>query len=205
MPGPQSFTLAVFTKNRVNPAYDAARLAVDRVAAEAGARTVHYVPATPDHVAEQKRWWPRRWRTRPDGVLFNPTDDVAMAEDVARFAAAGIPVAVFINRMSAPVLTFVGSDDLGIGHAVALRLFQGLGGTGRIVALDGTPGARTARDRTEGLKRALSEESRNRTGWLAGWLSPGGARAGRDGRIAAGPSRHRRRLDGQRRHGLLRR
>ena len=33
----QSFTLAVFTKNRVNPAYDAARLATDRVAAEAGA------------------------------------------------------------------------------------------------------------------------------------------------------------------------
>ena len=33
------FTLAVFTKNRVNPAYAAARLAADRVAAEAGART----------------------------------------------------------------------------------------------------------------------------------------------------------------------
>jgi len=46
--------LAVFTKNRLNPAYDAARLAADRVAAEAGARTVHYVPATPDNVAEQK-------------------------------------------------------------------------------------------------------------------------------------------------------
>ena len=38
-------TLAVFTKNRVNPAYAAARLAADRVAAEAGARTMHYVPA----------------------------------------------------------------------------------------------------------------------------------------------------------------
>ena len=38
-PPRQPFTLAVFTKNRVNPAYDAARLAVDRIAAEAGART----------------------------------------------------------------------------------------------------------------------------------------------------------------------
>ena len=153
----QSFTLAVFTKNRVNPAYDAARLAVDRVAAEAGGRTLHYVPATPDHVGEQKALVAEALAARPDAVLFNPTDDVAMEEDVARVAAAGIPVAVFINRMNIPVLTFVGSDDVGVGETIARALFQGLGGTGKVVALDGTPGARTARDRTEGLKRALAE------------------------------------------------
>ena len=48
-------------------------------------------------------------------------------------------------------------DTTGIGPEVAGALFQSIGGTGRIVALDGTPAARTARDRTEGLKRALSE------------------------------------------------
>ena len=149
--------LAVFTKNRVNPAYDAARLAVDRVAAQAGARTVHYVPATPDHVGEQKALVAEALATRPDAVLFNPTDDVAMAEDVARITASGIPVAVFINRMNVPVVTFVGSDDVRVGETIARVLFEGLGGTGKVVALDGTPGARTARDRTEGLKRALAE------------------------------------------------
>lgn len=153
----QPFTLAVFTKNRVNPAYDAARLAADRVAAEAGARTLHYVPATPDHVGEQKALVTQALAARSDAVLFNPTDDVAMAEDVARISAAGIPVAVFINRMDVPVLTFVGSDDVRVGETIARALFRGLGGTGKVVALDGTPGARTARDRTEGLKRALAQ------------------------------------------------
>jgi ribose transport system substrate-binding protein len=156
-PPRQPVTLAVFTKNRVNPAYDAARLAVDRVAAEAGARTVHYVPATPDHVGEQKALVAEALASRPDAVLFNPTDDVALEEDVARISAAGLPVAVFINRMNVPVLTFVGSDDVRVGETIARALFQGLGGTGKVVALDGTPGARTARDRTEGLKRALAE------------------------------------------------
>lgn len=156
-PPSQPFTLAVFTKNRVNPAYDAARLAVDRIAAEAGARTVHYVPATPDHVGEQKALVAEALASRPDAVLFNPTDDVAMEEDVARISAAGLPVAVFINRMNVPVLTFVGSDDVRVGKSIARALFQGLGGTGKVVALDGTPGARTARDRTEGLRRALAE------------------------------------------------
>ena len=50
-------------------------------------------------------------------MVFNPTDDVKMQEDLARFAAAGIPVALFINRMDGPALTFVGSDDVAIGHA----------------------------------------------------------------------------------------
>lgn len=153
----QPFTLAVFTKNRVNPAYDAARLAADRVAADAGARTVHYVPATPDHVAEQKALVAEALAARPDAILFNPTDDVAMKDDVARISAAGIPVAVFINRMDVPVLTFVGSDDVRVGETIARALFKGLSGAGTVVALEGTPGARTARDRNEGLKRALAE------------------------------------------------
>ena len=38
--------IAVFTKNRTNPAYEAARLGADRTAARLGATTVHYVPDT---------------------------------------------------------------------------------------------------------------------------------------------------------------
>src|SRR6185503_15319921 len=147
--------LAVFTKNRLNPAYDAARRAADRVAAESGARTVHYVPETPDDVGEQKALVSEALAAKPAGVVFNPTDDEAMQEDLARFAAA--PVAVFINRMPGPALTFVGSDDVAIGRAVAQALIAGLGGKGRIVALDGTPSARTARDRADGLRRTVAE------------------------------------------------
>ena len=155
MPAP---LLAVFTKNRVNPAYDAARMAADRVAAEAGARTVHYVPETPDNVAQQKVLVSEALAARPAAVLLNPTDDRAMEEDLAKFAAAGIPVALFINRMKGKALTFVGSDDVAVGYKVAKALILGLGGRGRLVALDGTPGARTVRDRAEGLQQAVAEQ-----------------------------------------------
>ncbi len=154
---PHPFTLAVFTKNRVNPAYDAARMAADRVAAETGARTIHYVPQTPDHVGQQKALVTEALAARPDAVLLNPADDREMQEDLARLAAAGIPVALFINRMEGKSLTFVGSDDVAVGYTVGKALIDGLGGAGRIVALDGTPGARTVRDRAEGLKRAVAE------------------------------------------------
>jgi len=149
--------IGVFTKNRLNPAYDAARAAADRVASEAGARTIHYVPQTPDDVGEQKALVAEALAAGVAGVVFNPTDDVAMREDLDRMAAAGLPVAIFINRMDGPQLTFVGSDDTAIGHGVARALIEGLGGKGRIVALDGTPSARTARDRADGLRRAVAE------------------------------------------------
>ncbi len=152
----RSPVLAVFTKNRLNPAYTAARLAVDRVAAEAGARAVHYVPKTPDDVGQQKALVREALATRPDGVVFNPTDDVKMQEDVARFTAAGIPVALFINRMAGPALTFVGSDDEAIGRRVATALIDGLGGKGRIVALEGLPSVPTSRARMRGLHAALA-------------------------------------------------
>ena len=46
-------TIAVFTKNRVNPAYHAARLGAARTAEAFGATTVDYVPEVPDDIDEQ--------------------------------------------------------------------------------------------------------------------------------------------------------
>jgi ribose transport system substrate-binding protein len=153
----QPCTLAVFTKNRVNPAYAAARLAADRVAAEAGARTVHYVPETPDHVGQQKALVGEALANRPDAVVFVPTDDSAMVEDVRRFEAAGIPVVNCINRMEGRFVAFVGSDDVAVGYTAARALIEGLGGKGDVVVIDGSAGAPTGRDRAVGLGQALIE------------------------------------------------
>ena len=149
--------LAVFTKNRVNPAYAAARLAADRVAAEAGARAVHFVPEKPDDVGQQKALVGEALAIAPDAVVFVPVDDRRMVPDVARVTAAGIPLVVCINRMEGDIVSFVGSDDVAVGRTAAKALIDSLGGAGRVVAIDGTPAAPTARDRTIGLREALAE------------------------------------------------
>jgi ribose transport system substrate-binding protein len=155
------YTLAVFTKNRVNPAYAAARLAADRVAAEAGARTLHLVPETPDDVGQQKALVGEALAAVPDAVVFVPVDDKQMVPDLARFARAGIPVVTCINRIDGDVVSFVGSDDVTVGRTAAQALIDALGGPngkgGRIVAIEGTPVAPTSRDRTVGLRKVLAE------------------------------------------------
>jgi ribose transport system substrate-binding protein len=80
-----------------------------------------------------------------------------MVPDLARFADAGIPVVTCINRMEGKVISFVGSDDVAVGHTAATALFAALPGGGRIVAIEGTPAAPTSRDRTTGLGNALAE------------------------------------------------
>jgi ribose transport system substrate-binding protein len=171
------YTLAVFTKNRVNPAYAAARLAADRVAAEAGARAVHFVPETPDHVGQQKALVGEALAAVPDAVVFVPVDDRQMVPDLARFAQAGIPVVTCINRMEGKVVSFVGSDDVGVGQTAAKALLDGLGPDALIVAIEGTPAAPTSRDRTLGLHKVLSERPTVRLlGSATGYFQQGPAR-----------------------------
>ncbi len=156
---PQEPVIAVFTKNFTNPAYEAARIAADRVARESGAKTIHYVPDIPDNVEQQKLLVEKSLKDRPDIVLFVPVDDVAMKSGLQKFADAGIPVVLFINPMPGRFITFVGSDDVEVGYLGAKALFEALKGQGAIVAIEGNPAAPTSRDRVTGLKRALGEFS----------------------------------------------
>ena len=151
-------TLAVFTKNRTNDAYAAARLGAERTAARLGARVVHYVPQRPDDIEEQIALVGHALTTRPDAVLFVPVHDTAMNASVRKLNDAGIPVVNLLNRLTTSrFVTFVGSDDYRIGHDIAVRLFRHLGGKGDIVVLEGVPGAVTSRDRVRGFHDALAQ------------------------------------------------
>jgi ribose transport system substrate-binding protein len=150
-------TLAVFTKNRLNPAYAAARLGTDRVAARMGARTAHYVPVQPDHVGEQQALVMEAIAARPDACLFVATDAEAMIPYVQRFNAAGIPVFSFVNPLQGGTwVSFAGSDDRALAVRVAKVLFDHMHQRGRVLVLAGTPGSVSGRDRLTGFAEAFA-------------------------------------------------
>jgi len=151
-------TLAVFTKNRTNDAYAAARLGSERTAARLGARVVHYVPQRPDDIEQQIALVGQALTARPDAVLFVPVHDTAMNASVRKLNDAGIPAVNLLNRLTeGRFVTFVGSDDYRIGYDIAACLFRHLGGKGDIVVLEGVPGAVTSRDRVRGFHDALAQ------------------------------------------------
>jgi ribose transport system substrate-binding protein len=153
----EKITIAVFTKNTSNPAYEAFRIAADQVARAAGARIVHYVPKQPDNVDEQKAMVEQAIKDRPDAVVFIPVDNVAMIASVKQLNDAKIPVVLASNPLPGHFVTFVGADDFEIGYREARYLFEHLGGKGKIVVIEGTPAAPTNRERVRGYKRAYGE------------------------------------------------
>jgi ribose transport system substrate-binding protein len=149
--------IAVFTKNRVNPAYAGARLAADRTAARLGASTVHYVPQRPDDAAEQIALIDQALVARPDAFAFVPVHPTAVNDAVHRINRAGIPIVNLINRMTAgDSICFVGSDDQALAERVATRLFEQLGGRGTVALLEGPPGVVTGVARERGFRAAAA-------------------------------------------------
>ena len=153
----EKMTIAVFTKNSTNPAYEAFRIAADQIARSAGARTVHFVPKQPDNVDEQKAMVEQVLKDRPDAVIFIPVDDVAMISSVKELNEAKIPIVLVSNPLPGSFVTYVGADDFEIGYREAHYLFDKLGGKGKIVVIEGTPAAPTNRERVRGYKRAFAE------------------------------------------------
>jgi ribose transport system substrate-binding protein len=150
--------IAVFTKNRTNPAYEAARIGADRTAKRLGASTVHFVPERPDNVAEQIALIARAIGERPDATVFVPVHETEVNDAILGFDAAQIPLFNFITRTTAGRREcFVGSDDRALAAAIARYLYTKLSGRGEIVIVEGTPASATSRERLEGFHAALAD------------------------------------------------
>jgi ribose transport system substrate-binding protein len=149
--------IAVFTKNRTNPAYAAARLGADRTAVRLGAKTAHYAPEQPDSVPEQIALIARAVAERPDAAVFVPVDLTAVNGAILQFDAASIPLFNIITPTTAGKrITFVGSDDRALAADIARYLFAKMSGRGEIVILEGTPASATSHERLKGFQDALA-------------------------------------------------
>jgi ribose transport system substrate-binding protein len=150
--------IAVFTKNRTNPAYAAARLGADRTAARLSATTAHYVPDVPDSVPEQIALIDRAIAEKPDAAVFVPCHETQVNDAILRFDAANIPLFNIITPTTAGRrVLFAGSNDRALARDIARYLFARMGGHGGIVVMEGTPASATSHLRLAGFRDALAE------------------------------------------------
>ena len=133
-------TIAVFTKSQGNPVARSIRIGAETAARAEKIVVFNFIPTSPDNVPQQTALAEEALRSKPDAVVFMPTDPKAMAPLVAKFAAAGIPV-INVNDRIAGVNAagYVGSDDRAIARATAHALLKSMKGTGTVVILEGPP------------------------------------------------------------------
>jgi ribose transport system substrate-binding protein len=150
--------IAVFTKNRSNPAYGAARLGADRAAARLGARTAHYVPQKDDDPEEQSALVLRALGERPDAIVFAPVHPVKVRAAIEAIHAAGVPVFGFVNPLpGGRAVTYVGSDDHALALAAAKYLYRYLAGSGRVLLLSGPADSVTSIPRMRAFEEAAAQ------------------------------------------------
>ena len=148
--------LAIFTKNRSNPAYEAARLGAERTAKRLGATVTQYVPQKPDDVDEQIALIDDAIATRPDAIVLVPVHPTKINAAIRRIVDARIPLVGFLNAYTEPgPAVYVGADDVAIGVKIATYLFEHLGGRGDVVILEGASHSVTSRARVQGFRAAL--------------------------------------------------
>ena len=151
-------TIGVFTKSSGNPIARAVRAGADAVAKANGVTVFHYIPTSPDNVAQQTALVEAAVQARHDAIVFTPVDVKAMVASVEKINAAGIPLVNVSDRLAGGgTVAFVGTDDYAIALATARTLLKAMGGKGNVAVLEGPGTIPTAVGRLRGFKDALQE------------------------------------------------
>jgi len=92
-----------------------------------------------------------------DVIMINPTDSDAVKGAVEAANAANIPV-ITLDRSAngGNVVSHIASDNVAGGKLAGEFIIEKLGGKGKVVELEGVPGASAARERGEGFNAAIA-------------------------------------------------
>ncbi|HCX63063.1 ribose ABC transporter substrate-binding protein RbsB [Sedimentibacter sp.] len=92
-----------------------------------------------------------------DVIMINPTDSDAVKSAVEAANKANIPV-ITLDRGAngGEVVSHIASDNVAGGKLAGEYVIELLGGKGKVVELEGIPGASAARDRGQGFNEAIS-------------------------------------------------
>jgi ABC-type sugar transport system substrate-binding protein len=95
-----------------------------------------------------------------DGVLMSPIGEDALVPAVESLNEAGIPVATVDRKVEGgELLVHVGADNVEGGRVAARYMIAQLGGKGKVLELEGTPGASPAIDRKAGFDEVIEKDS----------------------------------------------
>ena len=157
-PQARAETIAVFTKSQNSPIFSALRAGANVAGKNLGVQVVHYVPSTPDSVAEQNKLVDDAIKDKPDAIVFVPVDFTQAQGAVDKINAAHIPLINVNERLKGgTVVGYVGTDDAALAQATGRYLIKAMGDKGSVVILDGPDSNLTAQGRAQGFRDAIKE------------------------------------------------
>lgn len=156
-------TIAVLTKNETSPIFAALRAGATVAARSLGVEVVHYVPSTPDNVAEQNKLVDDAIRDKSDAIVFVPVNFATAGGAVDRINGAHIPLINVNERLTnGTIVGYVGTDDEALARETGRYLIRAMlakdgSDKANVVILDGPDNNLTAQGRARGFRDAIKE------------------------------------------------
>ena len=93
-------------------------------------------------------------------IVMSPNDSTALAPVVDVIRKAGVPIVNFDRRLAVPddkITAYIGSDDVEMGRMAARSIIEKMGTSGKIIQLEGNPGASGTINRKKGFEEIVSK------------------------------------------------
>lgn len=93
-------------------------------------------------------------------VVLSPNDSKALAPIADAAKRAGVPLIVFDRKLDVPdadFAAFIGSDNIEMGRVAARFVIEKIGEEGKVIQLEGTPGASATVDRKQGFEEEMAK------------------------------------------------
>lgn len=93
-------------------------------------------------------------------VVMSPNDSKALAPIADAAKRASIPLIVFDRKLDVPetdFAAFIGSDNVEMGRVAARYVIEKIGEEGKVIQLEGTPGASATVDRKQGFEEEMAK------------------------------------------------
>jgi ribose transport system substrate-binding protein len=149
--------IAVFTKNKVDPFFEEARIGANVAAASFGLKTTQYAPTKPNNFQEQIAEVEDAITRKPKGMLFVPTDSQGLKPSVDKVRQSGIPIVNFIDAGVGNYNGYVVYNDRKMAAEVTGLLTKALNGKGNVIIIEGVKGTGVSDNRTAGALDALAK------------------------------------------------
>jgi ribose transport system substrate-binding protein len=93
-----------------------------------------------------------------DIIVMAPNDSAALAPIAAQALRAKIPLVIFDRKLNVPdsdFAAYIGGDNVEMGRVAARHLAERIGGKGKVIQIEGTPGASATVDRKSGFEEVM--------------------------------------------------
>lgn len=139
-------------KNTTNPYYVRMTEGAEGAGRDFEVEVTVLAPQKPDNVEEQIRIMEDLIQQKVDGIVIAPTDTNGLAPVVEQAVAAGIPVIAIGTPLNTDkIVTFTGFDNITAGRLMGEWVVEALGGSGKVLILEGPLGQKNAEDRRNGF------------------------------------------------------